>query len=639
MALTLKFRPKSFAEVVGQDAVVGILSTQIAKKKFKNAYLFAGAHGCGKTSTARIFANEVNRGEGEPIEIDAASHNGVDDVRSIITDAQQPSIDCDYKTYIIDECVSGDTEILTSVGWKRFDALCGDETVAQYGRSGEISFVKPSEFIEMDYCGDMYEVCVGNKAKFLMSPNHIQPLLYRKSNKVREKYVKDTKFCQTNAFLRAGWGVDDSKVFSSQDALALCLQADGTLQETYPTYNYWTIQLTRERKKLRIKRLLEECGFWYRELKTTRKNSVRYAIKTDTSITKTLSTHFSLSDMGCAYADSFIKELMEWDGHIAQGKYYYYSCVNKENADFCQAVGILGGYSSRVSVETDSRKDTYKDVYRVYLKKSYRGNWNKSVSKEAVQYSGKIYCVKVPTHMIIIRRNGYEIVTGNCHNFSKAAWDCALKLIEEPPKHAIFIFCTTAPSKIPMTILSRVQRFDFYKVPSNIIADRLEFILNEECNATYERYALEMIANLADGHIRDAVQYLEKCLDATSEITVNNVETILGLVDSSSLIALEKCALNKDLKSAISELDNVNKRSFDLLKFFDSLLEFAIDCSICAKTGENVNTTVPSELVKELSDKKDLATQFMERLVVFRRHCDNGSVIPLLKALFVEVCK
>ena len=329
MALTLKFRPKSFAEVVGQDAVVGILSTQIAKKKFKNAYLFAGAHGCGKTSTARIFANEVNHGEGEPIEIDAASHNGVDDVRAIITDAQQPSIDCDYKVYIIDEV----------------------------------------------------------------------------------------------------------------------------------------------------------------------------------------------------------------------------------------------------------------------------------------------------------------------QNFSKSAWDCALKLIEEPPKHAIFIFCTTAPSKIPMTILSRVQRFDFYKVPSNIIADRLEFILNEECNATYERYALEMVANLADGHIRDAVQYLEKCLDATSEITSANVETILGLVDSSSLISLEKCALNKDLKGAISELDNVNKRSFDLLKFFDSLLEFAIDCSICAKTGENVNTAVPSDIVNELSDKKDLAVQFMERLVVFRRHCDNGSVIPLLKALFVEVCK
>ena len=329
MALTLKFRPKSFAEVVGQDAVVGILSTQIAKKKFKNAYLFAGSFGTGKTSTARIFANEVNHGEGETIEIDAASHNGVDDIRAMIVEAQQPPIDCDYKVFVLDEA----------------------------------------------------------------------------------------------------------------------------------------------------------------------------------------------------------------------------------------------------------------------------------------------------------------------HNLSKAAWDCALKLIEEPPKHAIFIFCTTAPSKIPMTILSRVQRFDFYKVPSNIIADRLEFILNEECNATYERYALEMIANLADGHIRDAVQYLDKCLDATSEITVNNVETILGLVDSSSLISLEKYALNKDLKSAISELDNVNKRSFDLLKFFDSLLEFAIDCSICAKTGENVNTAVPSELVKELSDKKDLAVQFMERLVVFRRHCDNGSVIPLLKALFVEVCK
>ena len=114
-SLAVKYRPKSFADVCGQSSIVKIITRQIEMNEFKNAYLFAGASGCGKTTIARIVANMINNGQGEPIEIDAASNNGVENVRQIIHDAQERSLDSKYKIYIIDECHS-----LTNQAWQAF---------------------------------------------------------------------------------------------------------------------------------------------------------------------------------------------------------------------------------------------------------------------------------------------------------------------------------------------------------------------------------------------------------------------------------------------------------------------------------------------------------------------------------------
>ena len=102
--LAVKYRPKTFDEVVEQNSTKIILQQQIETGDFKSAYLFVGSAGTGKTTCARIFANEINNGEGNPIELDAASNNGVDDVRNIIQQAKTKSINSEYKIFIIDEC-------------------------------------------------------------------------------------------------------------------------------------------------------------------------------------------------------------------------------------------------------------------------------------------------------------------------------------------------------------------------------------------------------------------------------------------------------------------------------------------------------------------------------------------------------
>ena len=114
-SLAVKYRPKTFEDVCSQTSIIKILRRQIEKQEFKNALLFAGASGCGKTTCARIFANEINKGVGSPIEIDGASNNGVENVKTIIRAAQERSIDSKYKIYIIDEC-----HALTSQAWQAF---------------------------------------------------------------------------------------------------------------------------------------------------------------------------------------------------------------------------------------------------------------------------------------------------------------------------------------------------------------------------------------------------------------------------------------------------------------------------------------------------------------------------------------
>ena len=111
-SLAVKYRPKRFNEVVEQDVTKAILSEQLENKTFKNCLLFCGGAGTGKTTSARIFANEINDFKGKPIEIDAASNNSVEDVRKLIEQAKTQSLDSEYKVFILDEC-----HMLSNAAW------------------------------------------------------------------------------------------------------------------------------------------------------------------------------------------------------------------------------------------------------------------------------------------------------------------------------------------------------------------------------------------------------------------------------------------------------------------------------------------------------------------------------------------
>lgn len=184
----------------------------------------------------------------------------------------------------------------------------------------------------------------------------------------------------------------------------------------------------------------------------------------------------------------------------------------------------------------------------------------------------------------------YKIfILDEVHAFSNNAWQAMLKIIEEPPAKSIFIMCTTNPERIPKTILSRVQRYDFQRISQQGIVKRLEIILENEgykpqrtiSDKSYFVDAIEYIAKLADGGMRDAITLMDKCLAYSPELTVENVVKALGVIDYGPMFKLTDALLgynNLSVKDAVVLIENAYDSGKDLKQFVRQYIVFLTDC-------------------------------------------------------------
>lgn len=163
------------------------------------------------------------------------------------------------------------------------------------------------------------------------------------------------------------------------------------------------------------------------------------------------------------------------------------------------------------------------------------------------------------------------------HALSSAAWSAMLKLIEEPPRKTIFILCTTEVQKIPQTILSRVQRFDFKRLSFNKIVERLQYILQCEGITTYEKSAVEYIAKLSEGGMRSAISYLDTCLSLDTNLTLTSVLEALGSVDYNILFKLTNSLIDRKEQDIIDIVDTIHNDGTDLKLFVKDYKWFVLD--------------------------------------------------------------
>ena len=173
------------------------------------------------------------------------------------------------------------------------------------------------------------------------------------------------------------------------------------------------------------------------------------------------------------------------------------------------------------------------------------------------------------------------------HMMSTGAFNALLKTLEEPPAHIVFVLATTEPHKILPTIISRCQRFDFKKVEDTDIVSRLEHVLKSE-NKDYQLPALELIAKLAEGGMRDALSILEQCLAYNNVLSVDSVNMVYGLLSMDSKILFIKKLLSKDLKGVLESLEYMLSTSIDIKRLTYDLIDVLKDI-IIYKNTEDIN--------------------------------------------------
>ena len=163
-------------------------------------------------------------------------------------------------------------------------------------------------------------------------------------------------------------------------------------------------------------------------------------------------------------------------------------------------------------------------------------------------------------------------IVDEVHMLTTEAFNALLKTLEEPPEHVIFILATTEVHRLPQTIRSRCQRFDFHRIPPKAIADRVEYVVSQE-NAEITESASLMLASVADGALRDALSLLDSCLAVSSHIDEEVVRNAAGLVSKTYLFELATAIINKNPTKSLEIIDRLYSESKDMARLCDELVE------------------------------------------------------------------
>lgn len=191
------------------------------------------------------------------------------------------------------------------------------------------------------------------------------------------------------------------------------------------------------------------------------------------------------------------------------------------------------------------------------------------------------------------------IILDECHTLTTQSWQALLKIIEETPKYTVFIFCTTDPQKIPATIVNRCQRFNFCRLSSSSIEERLRYICEQEHFTDYEE-SIKYISKISKGQMRDAISNLEKVSDYDTRITIENTLTALGGFSFTTFFKLVNLVVDGNEAGVLEVLTEFYNNGNDLKLFIDEYLNFIIDILKYILFNDFSIITIPESMKEEI---------------------------------------
>ncbi|MBO5110228.1 MAG: DNA polymerase III subunit gamma/tau [Clostridia bacterium] len=207
-------------------------------------------------------------------------------------------------------------------------------------------------------------------------------------------------------------------------------------------------------------------------------------------------------------------------------------------------------------------------------------------------------------------------IIDEAHMLSNGAFNALLKTIEEPPEHVLYIFATTELNKVPATIISRCQRFEFRRIASTVIADRLKYIAkNEDISVSEDGAAV--IAKLSDGGMRDAISLLELCASSRKTIDAELVNAIMGTSSHERMCRIARAVAEKSYATLFEEVASTTASSKDLQVFFGDLLAFWRNMLV-VKSTPNAKTYLDATDA-EFDETKKVASLFNLETLLY--HC------------------
>ena len=239
-------------------------------------------------------------------------------------------------------------------------------------------------------------------------------------------------------------------------------------------------------------------------------------------------------------------------------------------------------------------------------------------------------------------------IVDECHSLSNEAWQAMLKLLEESPKYSVFILCTTDPQKIPNTIMSRVQRYQFNKISVSGIVKRLEYILQAEgyklngSDKSYSKEAVEYIAKLASGGMRSAITLMDKCLSLDSNLTLENVLNVVGTGSYDTFFNMLE-GLIEHTEVPVQTIDETFEAGKDVKIFMKEFAKFVLEVEKYSIYNSFEHITIPQiyeEQLKSIVDKSSSLPDILELVFNINNQVkwdnDPKTLIELMLLIYKE---